>query len=82
MATPPISVTPASPETSGSSGVANRRLSYQPADSGPHRRAGSTASSSPYPSAPMHQTGGGYGSTPQPHIRTGSLPYVPDAPSR
>lgn len=65
MSTPPINVTPASPDTNAS-GITNRRLSYQPADagSGPHHRQRSSVQYAPS------------------HLRTGSVPYVPDAPSR
>lgn len=74
MATPPINVTPASPDTNAS-GITNRRLSYQPADAaGPQHR---------HRSSVQYSVGGtpasGYAPS---HLRTGSVPYVPDAPAR
>jgi hypothetical protein len=77
MATPPINVTPASPDTNAT-GITNRRLSYQPADTGPTHRSRSSV---------QYGVGGqpvGAGSSPYApsHLRTGSVPYVPDAPTR
>lgn len=73
MSTPPINVTPASPEPNAS-GITNRRLSYQPADGGSQHRQRSSV---------QYSTGGtpasGYAPS---HLRTGSVPYVPDAPAR
>lgn len=71
MSAPAVSVTPASPDVNANaSGVSNRRLSYQPGAGGAHQRVGSSSTYN-------------YGSSPyaQSHLRTGSIPYVPDAPN-
>ena len=71
MSAPAVSVTPASPDVNANaSGVSNRRLSYQPGAGGAHQRVGSSSTYN-------------YGSSPyaQSHLRTGSVPYVPDAPN-
>ena len=77
MSAPSVSVTPASPDVNVS-GVTNRRLSYQAANS-THQRMGSGAG--------MGGSAGGasgYGSAPyaQSHLRSGSIPYVPDTPAK
>merc|ERR1712093_87899 len=69
MASPSVSVTPASPDP-GAAGVHNRRGSYQTA-SGISQRAGAGAGAGAapsYPSAPVYAS----------HLRSGSAPYVPD----